>query len=95
MKSIDIGTELLDLSDKILTINVPIYQHHLEEFGVHLDYQYIDKTLQKHMQISIKDRCVWIIEQEDLVDISFEDGLITERERENYLMMSRLNIDLS
>jgi len=92
MKSIDIRETLFGLSDSLLSANVPLYQHQLEEFGVHLDYQYIDSTLSKHMQISMEDRCVWIIEPDDVVAYAVEDGLITERERENYLMMSRLGL---
>lgn len=92
MISYDIRANIFELSDQLLTDVIPNYQHQLQKMNIKLDYLWLDSTVQKSLKISMEDQAIWYYSLGEVIDVALEQGLISERDREDFLMTYLLKV---
>lgn len=91
----DIRANLFELTDQLLSDVIPNYIHQLNEMNLTLDYLWIDNTVSRSLNFSMIDKSIWYYSLDEVVDVALEQGLISEHDREDFLMQYHFKLDLS
>lgn len=92
MISHDVSEVLFDIVDELLEEVIPVYVHQLEEANLCIPYIWIDNILNKNLMFSMQDRAIWYLSLEELIDIAVDEKIITELDREDFLINYRLGV---